>query len=136
MGGIFYFLIIAAILVISYSRQAKRSGNETPRQPDYIPDGKQPQAGSGSPYSQTFPPLPQPATLAPKRKKYTTPLQSGAASKRTYTPVELASTAAMRRPAAIAQPQPTAAGESPYAFHSIEEVRRGFIWMEILRRKY
>ncbi|MCD8310152.1 MAG: hypothetical protein LUB83_02910 [Prevotellaceae bacterium] len=135
MGGIFYFLVIAAILVISYSRQAKRSKG-TPQQPDYSPDGDLPQRGSGSghPYPEALPPFLQPAKPAPK--KYMTTLHTDTATRRVYTPVKPASDGLTRRSASAVPPQQQATPQSPYAFHSVEEVRRAFIWMEILQRKY
>ncbi len=135
MGGIFYFLVIAAILVISYSRQAKRFKG-TPQLPDYSPDGELPQPGSGSghPYPDALPPFLQPAKPAPKQ--HVTTLHTDTSSRRAYTPIEPASGSLSRRSASAVPPQQQAAPQSPYAFRSVEEVRRAFIWMEILQRKY
>ena len=122
MEDVLQILFIVGILIFGFIKQARKSAQKDREQPIEGEDIPLPHEDNPLPEASTFPPMPpQPETIQPPRPttvpfpKRTVPDSARTALKPTAPPAD---------------------DSTEMDIHSLEDVRRGIIWSEILQRKY
>ena len=135
MEDVFKFLLVIGVIVFGIVRQykkeaASKSGDGLP-----VPDADTPlpENWGGGTYGGYIPEGPRPQT-ADACAEATTQTQSLTSSTPPSPPKRVAEPST--RPSRPKDTPPATDTPPEYDLRSIEEVRRGIIWSEILRRKY
>ena len=132
MEDVLKILLILGFVIFGVVKKARKEAKNTPTDewdtPTPQPENPMPEAwGSGEIQVETIPKAPQP-TAKPKAenifppRRHKAPVQEGARTTRAASPV--------------LNENPDSSPSPDVDIHSIEEVRRGIIWAEILNRKY
>lgn len=135
MEDVFKFLLIIGVIVFGIARQYKKEAASKSGDGQPMPDADTPlpENWGGKTYGGYIPEGPQPQTAdacaeAATQTQRLTSSTRPSPPKRTAEPFTPRTESKDSRPAADTSPE--------YDLRSIEEVRRGIIWSEILRRKY
>ena len=132
MDDVLKILLILGFIIFGVVKKARKEAKNTPTDewdtPTPQPENPMPEAwGSGEIQVETVPKASQPAAkpkaeniFPPRRHK--APVQESARTTRAASPV--------------LNENPDSSPSPDVDIHSIEEVRRGIIWAEILNRKY
>lgn len=143
MEDLLKFLLVAGVIIVGFLRQARKEASNKPASPDMpAPDTRRPlpESWEGIP----IPPPQKEAEKPPHISPETVYSSNSGKAEDVFIPKKFRNENPRPHPKKTnrhaAEVKPTVSGsESPTAdidIQSLEEVRRGILWSEILKRKY